>query len=69
MKKGDAMTLQWTGKGSLIVTVRQKVLGEIKNSGLAAGLLGEYLGSKPVSPALKKDIEESGMFLQAAPKS
>lgn len=55
-KKGESMTLEWTKKGNLQVTVRGALVGELSDVSLVSGLLKMYLGKKPVSPGLKADI-------------
>jgi hypothetical protein len=57
MNKNESMTIEWTGKDSIVVTVRGNKIGDITNAALAKGLLEMYLGKQAVSPAMLKDIE------------
>eukprot|EP00568_Trieres_chinensis_P005208 CAMPEP_0183303850 /NCGR_PEP_ID=MMETSP0160_2-20130417/9144_1 /TAXON_ID=2839 ORGANISM="Odontella Sinensis, Strain Grunow 1884" /NCGR_SAMPLE_ID=MMETSP0160_2 /ASSEMBLY_ACC=CAM_ASM_000250 /LENGTH=250 /DNA_ID=CAMNT_0025466813 /DNA_START=34 /DNA_END=786 /DNA_ORIENTATION=- len=56
MSKGESMSFEWKGNNVVVVTVRGSKIGEIKDKGLHKGLLEIYLGSKSVSPSLKKDL-------------
>ena len=52
------MTLEFGPRGeAVIVTVRGKKVGEMRNKALHAGLKDMYLGAKPVSAALVRDMD------------
>lgn len=56
MAKHESMTIEWTGRGSILVSVRGKPIGEVDDAKLASGLLDMYIGGKTVSPSMVKDI-------------
>jgi len=53
---GDTLELIFIPDGTVITKHNNKVLGSIKSSRLAFGLLSIYLGDKPVDPDLKKGM-------------
>mmetsp|Transcript_96620 Transcript_96620/g.275769 ORF Transcript_96620/g.275769 Transcript_96620/m.275769 type:complete len:151 (-) Transcript_96620:469-921(-) len=58
MKKGESMTLEFGPRGEVVlVTVRGKKVGEMKDKALHAGLKEMYLGAKPVSQTLVRDMD------------
>jgi hypothetical protein len=56
MKSGETMSFEWKGPDVISVTIRGKVVGEMKDKSLAQGVLDLYVGSKSVSPSLRKDL-------------
>lgn len=56
MAKHESMTIEWTGRGSILLSVRGTPIGEVDDANLASGLLDMYIGGKSVSPSLVKDI-------------
>ncbi|CAM9813777.1 unnamed protein product, partial [Chrysoparadoxa australica] len=53
IKSGETITLGWSSKDVLLVSVRGKPLGEVKDAKLPAAVFDLYLGDAPVSPAAK----------------
>jgi len=56
MKKSEVMTFEWKGADAIAVTVRGQYVGEMKDPALARGVLSLYVGSKSVSPSLRRDL-------------
>lgn len=46
--KGESMTLEWTGKGRVVIGVHGVKQGEVNDQVFAKGLLGMYLGKNTV---------------------
>jgi hypothetical protein len=56
MKPQEVMTFEWKGTDVIVVTVRGQYVGEMKDRDLAMGVLELYVGSKSVSPSLRKHL-------------
>lgn len=58
LRKGESMTFEWKNQDTILVTGRDGIsLGTMKDKALARGVLNLYVGSKSVSPSLKKDMK------------
>ena len=55
MQRGEELTLEWDGP-AVMVAIRGKGAGSIRDKALADGLLDLYLGPNAVSPSLKADV-------------
>jgi hypothetical protein len=56
MKAKEVMTFEWKGNDVIVVTVRGQYVGEMKDRDLAMGVLELYVGTKSVSPSLRKHL-------------
>ena len=57
VRTGETITRRWpAGGASLLVDVRGKRAGVVKDASLPAGVFTMFLGSGSVSPALRKSI-------------
>ena len=55
VRKGDESTLLFTAKG-VVVTFNRRPLGEISDRHFAEVMLGTFIGAKPPTPRLKREL-------------
>ena len=56
MKSKEKMSLEWKGSDVISVSIRGKHIGQMKDKKLANGVIELYLGTKSVSPSLRRDL-------------
>mmetsp|Transcript_5037 Transcript_5037/g.7278 ORF Transcript_5037/g.7278 Transcript_5037/m.7278 type:complete len:215 (-) Transcript_5037:177-821(-) len=56
LKKGESMSFEWKGAGTIVATGRGSYIGEMKDKALAFGILDLYLGPNSVSQSLLKNL-------------